>query len=407
MTYALDARVRELAVAFGTDQGAQDAAIEAAQASAGPGIGEYASLAAAVAANGGGSIRINYDEQALPADFAGVLLEYTKMATARNITQSGWSVDQAMRTLRSQHPAGHPDEKLSTLNIEALATGSFKNGPNSSDYGASINVAKQGFFSGTPLSGEIDGLTIYVRQDGPKGLPSGDPGSSDAAGILINAQNVGDCGWLGGIEISTSNIDPVTAAITRSIQTQMGVHAGNTPSGPLSYGFVAMATAGQHEAAFYASESGGGTFKNLFFSPGDMAIGGDGAIKFRPSTFDDWLGRIERATGANGAMQITQTGTGGIGIMNQANAPIIFGVSNTNKAQVTNSALSPVANAGMDMGTTALRWSQFWGVALNLSGGQVTLSALPTYADNAAALAGGLTAGRVYRTTTGQLMVTI
>jgi hypothetical protein len=34
------------------------------------------------------------------------------------------------------------------------------------------------------------------------------------------------------------------------------------------------------------------------------------------------------------------------------------------------------------------------------------LAALPVYADNAAALAGGLTAGQLYRTSTGVLMVT-
>ena len=34
------------------------------------------------------------------------------------------------------------------------------------------------------------------------------------------------------------------------------------------------------------------------------------------------------------------------------------------------------------------------------------LAALPVYADNAAALAGGLTAGQLYRTSSGVLMVT-
>lgn len=34
------------------------------------------------------------------------------------------------------------------------------------------------------------------------------------------------------------------------------------------------------------------------------------------------------------------------------------------------------------------------------------LAALPVYADNAAALAGGLTAGQLYRTSVGVLMVT-
>ena len=43
--------------------------------------------------------------------------------------------------------------------------------------------------------------------------------------------------------------------------------------------------------------------------------------------------------------------------------------------------------------------------AARFTGGTATLSALPVYADNAAATAGGLTAGQLYRTATGVLMV--
>lgn len=42
---------------------------------------------------------------------------------------------------------------------------------------------------------------------------------------------------------------------------------------------------------------------------------------------------------------------------------------------------------------------------LNMSGATVSLSGVPTYASNSAALSGGLTAGRIYRTSTGQLMI--
>ena len=44
--------------------------------------------------------------------------------------------------------------------------------------------------------------------------------------------------------------------------------------------------------------------------------------------------------------------------------------------------------------------------AARVRAGTLTLSNLPVYADNAAALGGGLTAGQVYRTSTGVLMVT-
>ena len=44
--------------------------------------------------------------------------------------------------------------------------------------------------------------------------------------------------------------------------------------------------------------------------------------------------------------------------------------------------------------------------AARVKAGTLTLSNLPVYADNAAALGGGLTAGQIYRTSTGVLMVT-
>lgn len=366
----------------------------------------FSTLSAAVAARPNESIAVNYDDQALPADFSGSLLEYTNRATARKLNLKVMSEDQGLRTLRSQHPAAHPDIKWSTLNIETLATGSGKNGPNSSDYGATIAVAKKDYFSSDPAPGEIDGLTIYVRQDGPKGHLAGSPGASDAAGILLNVQNVGNVGWLGAIEGTTSSIDPTTAAITHSIQTQMGVYAGASEGGPLSYGFVAMSKAGEHNAAFYASETGG-TFANILYSPGKVAIGGSGDIKFRPTDFSNWLGRIARASGVDGTLQITQTGTGGISIINTAATSITFSTDGKPRVQVlAGGALAPAADLGANLGTSGRRWSELNAAGFNVSGGLVTMSSLPVHADNAAALAGGLTAGRVYRSATGQLMVT-
>jgi hypothetical protein len=46
------------------------------------------------------------------------------------------------------------------------------------------------------------------------------------------------------------------------------------------------------------------------------------------------------------------------------------------------------------------------GIGKTDPGSKLAIVGLPTYADNAAALAGGLTAGDCYRTSTGILMVT-
>lgn len=58
----------------------------------------------------------------------------------------------------------------------------------------------------------------------------------------------------------------------------------------------------------------------------------------------------------------------------------------------------PNANAENDLGTSIRRWKKGWL-------GELSLNNLPTYADNAAATTGGLAAGDVYRTASGQLMV--
>lgn len=414
--YALDQNVQQLATAFGTDMGnarrdiimADGKATDAA-ASAGPGIGEYASLSAAVTANPSGSVRINYDEQALPASFAGVLLEYTRRATARNIPQSAMSVDQAMRTLRTQFPASHPDVKWSGLNIEGQALGSGKNGPFSADYGVSINVAKQGYASGTAVSGEIDGLTIYVRQDGARGLPSGDPGSSDACGILINAQNVEDVGFVSPIEVTSSNIQGVSPFGFRyRIQAQMAPITANAAGGPITYGHVVVAKDGANTHAYYAGAEGAATWTNLLHSPNRLSITWDGEYRLLTP---DWTGgalRLFRGRGVNDGSQLLHRGTGALVINAADAAPVQFATSGVVRASFNaGGTFAPATGQTINLGSPTVPWAFGYFTNLQATGNQITMSGLPIYADNAAAVAAGQPAGRIYRTTTGEVRVTI
>jgi len=66
----------------------------------------------------------------------------------------------------------------------------------------------------------------------------------------------------------------------------------------------------------------------------------------------------------------------------------------TPAAITSNIDFAPDADATLKLGTSNRQWAQIW-------------ATLPTYADNAAALAGGLTAGAFYKTASGDLKVVV
>lgn len=380
-----------------------------ADQSAGPGIGQYASLAAAVADNIGGTIRINYDETNLPADFAGVMLEYTQRTTTRNFNQSGFLPDQALRTFRTQHPANHPDVKWSGLNVEVQARGSGKNGPFSADYGFTLNVAKRGYSSGSALSGEMDGLTIYLRQDGPDGFPSQDPGSSDAAAIMVNAQNIGTCGFVALSDQTVSNLRREAGfPVDLQMQTQHGVIDANNAAGKVAFGWVASMKTGIGRTAFHAAALEGAGWENLFDSPNLRATWA-GELRFRSTAdYSDYGGRVLRPVGLNSQLSIENRGTLGVAIRALDAAPVTLASGGSNRWQLSAAGnWQPVTDLAGELGNAARRIGNTHTNALVVYGNSLTAAGLPSYADNAAALAGGLTAGRFYRRTGHGLDVVI
>jgi hypothetical protein len=222
-------------------------------------------------------------------------------------------VGTAARGFRDTAPSPHPNQAWASLNVEARAPGSGKNGPDSSDYAGVFSVIKNGYAGATrPPGGEIDGLKIFVRQDGPTGLPSQDPGSSDCAAILIGAENVLDCGFIAAFEAVTSNLDPFVPGGAKPFQvrTQIGVldMNGGTQN---KFGFGAIADAGVITSAFTANTSGTGSFINILTSPGvTIAANGDyGALNsFWPA--GAWF--IARTAPENGTTVFRHRGTGSL-----------------------------------------------------------------------------------------------
>ena len=100
----------------------------------------------------------------------------------------------------------------SATTVTANALGSGVNGPQTAQTGLTVNISKDNWWTGG-LTGEVDGLNVMLRQNGPH---------SDASGILINVQNQGN-GFLSATEFASTIVDPVSNTLTRGIDVQEGV----------------------------------------------------------------------------------------------------------------------------------------------------------------------------------------
>ncbi len=84
-------------------------------------------------------------------------------------------------------------------------------------------------------------------------------------------------------------------------------------------------------------------------------------IDFHCSNGVDYSARIIRGSGVNGPLDISNTGTGGIGLNSTGNTSISFATNNTNRCYVDSSGhFIPYAHNTYDLGTTALRWRDAW-----------------------------------------------
>ena len=104
------------------------------------------------------------------------------------------------------------NKPCSAASVTATARGSGVNGPLTAQTGMTINMSKDKWWTGGKV-GEVDGLGILVRQNGPH---------SDSSGILVNVQNQGH-GFLSATEFASSIVDPVKNILTYGIDVQEGV----------------------------------------------------------------------------------------------------------------------------------------------------------------------------------------
>ena len=96
--------------------------------------------------------------------------------------------------------------------VTANALGSGVNGPQTAQTGLTVDISKDNWWTGGK-TGEVDGVNVLLRQNGP---------DSDASGLLINVQNQGN-GFLSATEFSSTIVDPVSNTLTHGIDVQEGV----------------------------------------------------------------------------------------------------------------------------------------------------------------------------------------
>lgn len=340
------------------------------------GTGTAADFASAAASAAGRVTTVPFagNTSVLPTTYSDTVFEYDGTSVLR-YDHTLASFGTAKKALRTQFAAAHPGSNLVAFNVEGIALGSGANGPTNADMGQNITIFKQGYGSGTAAGGEIDGLTIFVRQDGPQGYPSGDPLSSDSAGILINTQNIGNVGFTAAIECSTSNLNATTFAVDYQIQTQMGVLDMNGVGAP-KYGFVAVSIAGSNTSAYHADQvsgsfssllSGNGSFTNIINVPGKLTVDAAGNYSALTSSWPSGAWSISRPAGANSATTFLHRGTGALTMLTQDAGAIQFSTSNTARWEVDSTGqLRPATNLGYEFGASTRRIAQVWGYQINL-----------------------------------------
>lgn len=227
-------------------------------------------VAQAIAAIGGGG-----GSGTDPADAAAIvrtptLFEKTDATTlSRLFYKDGLDQDIHAQKLVSARIAFNSDNdrEVSSFHIRTVSEGSALNGPRSATLAASISLFKEGYGTGTARGGEMDGLYIVVRQDGPRvNSPETDaksPNRSDACGILIDAAFYDKTGFTGGIEGATTLHSGTGSGDKARLSYQIGcINAATGTDRIDSIGFYAAATVGKNSVGLLLNnfESTGGYF---------------------------------------------------------------------------------------------------------------------------------------------------
>jgi hypothetical protein len=187
------------------------------------------------------------------------------------------------------------NKPCSAATITGTARGSGINGPATAQTGMTINFAKDNWWTGGKV-GEVDGLNILVRQNGPH---------SDSSGILVNVQNQGH-GFLSATEFASSIVDPIKNVLTYGIDVQEGVldHLNGD-----YIGAVYTADVGALATGILIQNSQGASWQNAiqYAKDGNVLFAVDGLGNIAGSSV--YLGGVQlNGDAANGSVDVGNLG---------------------------------------------------------------------------------------------------
>lgn len=250
-----------------------------------------------------GDVTFTHAADALNLAFDGtdkVLMAKTQTINSNVFNLSSETDIKSSIVFRGSDAGSHNSQLNNFITVEHRPVGSGTNGSGSADYGVVVSIAKNDFTAVTPTVGEIDALSLAVRQGGT---------ASDCAAILGNVAHTGT-GFAAFTESVTSLIPGPTFAATQTVRTQAGVIDNVTPN---SFGYFVSADLGTIGEAFRAGTNGG-QFTWLFRGQNSgtnvFTVDGTGGIaSYRDNTSTNPMCTFEQDGTGDAVIQWLLTGT--------------------------------------------------------------------------------------------------
>lgn len=268
----------------------------------------------------------NIRQTNLPDD---VVLEYAGPEVPINVYQpdgeTTWFAQKVIQGYLPDTPG------IALQHIQAVAPGTNVSGPANAGYAQSISVQKKNFPLTTATPGEIDGLTINVRQSGPV---AGAGAINDASAILCNVLGLENGGFHNILEAVVTEVNPSTYVATKSVRVQIGV--ANTRDSE-SFGFLASADIGVLGEGFRVAGTTSAYFQRAFMVKYNDVVkflvdGQTGHVTVGGSSIDA-SAALDVTSTTGGLLFPRMTGTQRDAISSPANGLVLYNTT-TNKLQV-------------------------------------------------------------------------
>jgi hypothetical protein len=312
------------------------------------------SVTALLASPGGGNIVSPIGHEAvatsLPSNYAGVALDFLGPNVPVSLGgETGGSSYISQKATLFQDAGNHVGIGHIGHSFVMNPVGSGNIGPTNADYAVGISNVKQNA-QATTVAGELDGLTIFVRNGGA---------NSDSAGILVNTANYGT-GTNFVMEGVCSAI--VDGAVTHEVDVQVAVVDTRTNA---QFGVVSQLFTGNGTCAYLAQSDAGCVWTNFINCTDDagtsvFSVSGNGFITATSLALTGGLAAVSMAVEYENdtGIFLLQAGTvdaSSIGILINAPTPTVGAFAAFQAAGATIGSISTSTGTTTLYGTTSDR----------------------------------------------------